>query len=157
MLQLKHREARTDKQSRTRHIVNTWAASCRHHSSEKARPTIPRDTASSCFSDPLESTSGNRVRPTADTSLSHADHQSCRPAALETSNLSSRHAHFFFVSSSTARISSSKICTSSNLYSSFFLGGIIVNGSPSSQRVGIIDRHHQQPKINTESHHDGNV
>ena len=49
-----------------------------------------------------------------------SDHQSCRPAALETSDLSSRHAHFLFVSSSTARISSSKICTSSNLYSSFF-------------------------------------
>ena len=151
-------EARTDKQSRTRHIVNTWTASCMHHSSEEARPTIPRDTRVLTLQRPH--LSRHPVIKSAQRQTHHyrmPDHQSCRPAALETSNLSSRHAHFLFVSSSTARISSSKICTSSNLYSSFFLGGIIVNGSPSSQRVGIIDRHHQQPKINTESHHDGNV
>ena len=116
-------EAGTDKQSWTRHIVNTWAASCMHHSSKKARQTIPRDTRVLTLQRPH--LSRHPVIKSAQRQTHHyrmPDHQSCRPAALETSDLSSRHAHFLFVSSSTARISSSKICTSSNLYSSFFFG-----------------------------------
>ena len=150
-------EAGTDKQSRTRHIVNTWAASCMHHSSENARPTLPRDTRVLTLQRPhlnqhpvMKSTQ----RPTHHYRM--PDHQSCRLAARETSNLSSRHAHFFSFhhrqrASLRARSAPRRICTQV-----FLVTGIIVNGSPSSQRVGIIDRHHQHPKINTESHH-GNV